>query len=204
MAAVLPSRSEDSADSRPSSSPDSKESLSSTPIVNKDNTSSAKFSAFTPKIVEKRWDHSTEVQTQQVWENEGLYKFNINTKKSTFTIDTPPPYPSGRPWHVGALAHYAQIDMIARASRAFGYETLFPIGIDRNGLPVERYVETTYKIEMRSQDREKFIELCEHTLDDLEAEMVGLMRREGLSPNFANKYITDKEDYPRVNQRTLI
>ena len=85
-----------------------------------------------------------------------------------------------------------------------GYETLFPIGIDRNGLPVERYVETTYKIQMRSQDREKFIELCSHALDELEAEMVGLMRREGLSPNFADKYRTDGEDYRQLTQRTFI
>jgi len=190
--------------SMPSSAQDPKQSLSSTPIANKHSTSPSAFSAFTPKIVEKRWDHSTELLTQQLWEKERLYKFNVNTKKSIFTIDTPPPYPSGRPWHIGALAHYAQIDMIARTSRALGYETLFPIGIDRNGLPVERYVETTYKIEMRSQDRKKFIELCEHTLDELEAEMVGLMRREGLSPNFANKYRTDTEDYRRLTQRTFI
>ena len=190
--------------STPSSAQDRKETFSSTPIANKGSTSLSVFSAFTPKIVEKRWDHSTEILTQQLWEKEGLYKFNVNTKKSIFTIDTPPPYPSGRPWHIGALAHYAQIDMIARTSRALGYETLFPIGIDRNGLPVERYVETTYKIEMRSQDREKFIELCAQALDELEAEMVGLMKREGLSSNFANKYRTDREDYRRLTQRTFI
>ena len=190
--------------SMPPSSSDSKDSLSSSPIVTKVSTSPSPFSEFTPKIVEKRWDHNTELLTQQFWEKEGLYKFKVNTKKSIFTIDTPPPYPSGRPWHIGALAHYAQIDMIARTSRALGYETLFPIGIDRNGLPVERYVETTYKIEMRSQDREKFIELCAHALDELEAEMVGLMKREGLSPNFANKYRTDGEDYRKLTQRTFI
>ena len=190
--------------SMPPSSSDSKDSPSSSPIVTKVSTSPSPFSAFTPKIVEKRWDHNTELLTQQFWEKEGLYKFNVNSKKSIFTIDTPPPYPSGRPWHIGALAHYAQIDMIARTSRALGYETLFPIGIDRNGLPVERYVETTYKIEMRSQDREKFIELCAHALDELEVEMVGLMKREGLSPNFANKYRTDGEDYRKLTQRTFI
>ncbi|HVH14093.1 MAG TPA: class I tRNA ligase family protein, partial [Candidatus Angelobacter sp.] len=172
-----------------SSSP--KESPFSTAILPKHSASSSPFSTFTPKIEEKRWDHNTEPLTQQLWEKERLYKFNVNSRKPIFTIDTPPPYPSGRPWHIGALAHYAQIDMIARTSRALGYEALFPIGIDRNGLPVERYVETTYKIQMRSQDREKFIELCSHALDELEAEMVGLMRREGLSPNFADKYRTD-------------
>ena len=190
--------------STPSSSSDSKEPPSSIPIVIKDSTSPSPFSAFTPKIVEKRWDHNTELLTQQLWVKEGLYKFNVNSKKPIFTIDTPPPYPSGRPWHIGALAHYGQIDMIARTSRALGYETLFPIGIDRNGLPVERYVETTYKIEMRSQDREKFIELCAHALDELEAEMVDLMKREGLSPNFANKYRTDGEAYRKLTQRTFI
>src|SRR5207245_9697395 len=102
------------------------------------------------------------------------------------------------------LTHYAKIDTIERTSSALGNDTLLPIRIDRNGLPVERYVETTYKIEMRSQDRKKFIELCAQALDELEAEMVGLMKREGLSSNFANKYRTDREDYRRLTQRTFI
>jgi valyl-tRNA synthetase len=85
-----------------------------------------------------------------------------------------------------------------------GHETLFPIGIDRNGLPVERYVETTYKIDMRSQDREKFIEYCANALDDLEEEMLGLMKRAGLSPEFENKYRTDGEAYRRLTQSTFI
>jgi valyl-tRNA synthetase len=199
-----PSSSERLDESKQSLSLESKDPPSSTPIVNSTGTATAKVATFTPKIEEKRWDHSTEVQTQQLWEKEGLYKFNINSKKSIFTIDTPPPYPSGRPWHIGALAHYAQIDMIARTARAMGFETLFPIGIDRNGLPVERYVETTYKIDMRSQDREKFIEYCAHALDELEGEMVGLMKREGLSPNFSAKYRTDGEAFRRLTQMTFI
>ncbi len=204
MVATLDSLENEKPQPMPLSAHDPKESLTSAPVASKANSSPSLFSAFTPKIEEKRWDHNTELLTQQFWEKEGLYKFSVNSKKPMFTIDTPPPYPSGRPWHIGALAHYAQIDMIARTSRALGYETLFPIGIDRNGLPVERYVETTYKIKMRSQDREKFIELCAHALDELEAEMVGLMKREGLSPYFANRYRTDGEAYRRLTQRTFI
>ncbi len=166
-----------------------------------DHVQSPKFS---PTIEEKRWDHQTEPRTQELWERERLYRFNINSKKTIFTIDTPPPYPSGRPWHIGALAQYAQIDMIARTARAAGHETLFPIGIDRNGLPVERYVETNYKIDMRLQDREKFIEYCAHALDELEDEMVGLMKRVGLSPNFSNKYRTDGEQFRQLTQTTFI
>ena len=159
---------------------------------------------FTPTLEAKTWDHQTEVRIRDLWSKERLYKFKIDGKKSIFVIDTPPPYPSGRPWHIGALAHYSQIDMIARAARMMGYETMFPIGIDRNGLPVERYVETTYKIDMRSQDREKFIEYCAHALDDLEQEMVELMMRVGLSPDFQKKYRTDGELYRRLTQATFI
>lgn len=162
------------------------------------------FSRFKPKIDEKRWDHQTETVTQAIWEREKLYQFNVNSRRKLFVIDTPPPYPSGRPWHIGALAHYAQIDMIARTARMMEYETLFPIGIDRNGLPVERYVETTYKIDMRSQDREKFIDYCAHALDDLEAEMIDLMKRVGLSPDFGKKYRTDGDAYRRLTQTTFI
>lgn len=161
-------------------------------------------SQLRPTLKEKRWDHNTESQTQDLWEKEGLFGFRIGSRKPLFVVDTPPPYPSGRPWHIGALAHYAQIDMIVRAARMMGYETLFPIGIDRNGLPVEKYVETTYKIDMRSQDRQKFIDYCAHALDDLEQEMVGLMKRVGLSGDFQNKYRTDEDAYRQFTQSTFI
>ena len=74
-------------------------------------------------------------------------------KATTHTIDTPPPYPSGRPWHIGAAAHYSQIDMIARTARMAGKNVYFPIGIDRNGLPVELYTEKKHKIRMRETER---------------------------------------------------
>ncbi|RMF29490.1 MAG: valine--tRNA ligase, partial [Candidatus Nitrosothermus koennekii] len=112
-----------------------------------------------PKIKEKRWNPSIEPTVLKKWKDEQLYKFDINNP-NTFVIDTPPPYPSGRPWHIGAAAHYSQIDMIARTARMQGYNVLFPIGIDRNGLPVEIYTEKKYKVRMRNMDREKFLELC--------------------------------------------
>src|SRR5438552_15181725 len=77
------------AHSMPPSPSDSKDSPSSSPIVTKVSTSPSPFSAFTPKIVERRWDHNTELLTHQFWKKEGLYKFNVDTKKSIFTIDTP-------------------------------------------------------------------------------------------------------------------
>ena len=70
-----------------------------------------------PLAETKSWDKSLEAQIFNRWEAEGIGKFDVNSSKPLFVMDTPPPYPSGRPWHVGGASHYSQIDMIARSAR---------------------------------------------------------------------------------------
>jgi len=159
---------------------------------------------FEPEIKEKRWDVEFERKIFSQWEKEKIFSFNIKTRKKIFSIDTPPPYPSGRPWHIGAAAHYSQIDMIARTARMLGFEVFFPIGIDRNGVPVEKYVEKKFGIKMHETPREKFIELAKTALDDLEAEMIEIMKKMGLSGDFENYYRTDSEEYRRLTQETFL
>ncbi len=130
-----------------------------------------------PKISEKAWNPELEKNILKKWEDDKIYDFT--PQEDNFTIDTPPPYPSGRPWHIGAAAHYSQIDMIARTARMAGKNVYFPIGIDRNGLPVELYTEKKYKIRMRETDRGEFLNLCREALDDLEAEMILIMKNLG-------------------------
>lgn len=156
-----------------------------------------------PKIQSKSWNPEIERTILKKWEDEEIYRFAINEKQA-FVIDTPPPYPSGRPWHIGAAAHYAQIDMIARIARMSGKNVLFPIGIDRNGLPVEIYTEKKYKVRMRQMDRQKFLDLCKVALDDLENEMIQIMKSMGLSGNFREYYRTDSDEYRMLTQRTFI
>ncbi len=158
---------------------------------------------FTPKIKEQHWNPKLEKLMQEKWKKELLYKFDIASKKPIFVIDTPPPYPSGK-WHIGAVAHYSQIDMIARTARMTGHETLFPIGIDRNGLPVEIYTEKKFGISIHTTPREKFIEHCRVALNDLEAEMIGLMKSVGISGDFKNYYRTDSDNYRALTQSTFI
>ena len=159
-----------------------------------------------PKIQSTSWDPEIiEKAILKKWEEGDLYRFAIGDEnKPAFVIDTPPPYPSGRPWHIGAAAHYAQIDMIARFARMNGQNVLFPIGIDRNGLPVEIYTEKKYKVRMRQMDRQKFLDLCKVALDDLEAEMIQIMKRMGLSGNFKEYYRTDSDEYRALTQTTFI
>ena len=155
------------------------------------------------KINEKIWNSNIENVILKKWHQEGIYDFKVSDRNN-YVIDTPPPYPSGRPWHMGAAAHYAQIDMIARTARMFGNNVYFPIGIDRNGLPVEIYTEKKHKIKMRQTDREEFLNLCKTSLDDLEKEMIQIMKSMGLSANFEEYYKTDSNEYRTLTQSTFI
>lgn len=145
-----------------------------------------------------------EEDENKYWEAEKIYAFKPNRRKKNFSIDTPPPYPSGKPWHPGALTQYSQIDMISRSARMRGFNVLFPIGIDRNGLPVEIATERKYRIQLRKTPRAEFIDLCKHALDDIEDYMIGLMKRLGISADFKNKYRTDSEVFRKFTQWSFI
>ena len=160
---------------------------------------------FSAKLEATSWDPKLEAEMRQTWEYERIFEFKpSNTKNRNFVMDTPPPYPSGKPWHPGALIQYTQIDMIARSARMRGLNVLYPVGIDRNGLPVEIYAERKYRVQMRKTPREEFINLCKHALDDLEAYMVGLMKTLGISGDYYNKYRTDSEEYRKLTQWSFI
>ncbi len=157
------------------------------------------------KLESTSWNPILEEEVRRIWEIEDIFKFKPSTdKKRNFVMDTPPPYPSGKPWHPGALAQYSQIDMVARAARMRGFNVLYPIGVDRNGLPVEIATERKYRIQMRKTPRDEFIGLCKHALDDIEAYMIDLMKRLGLSGDFKNKYRTDSEEYRTLTQWSFI
>jgi len=159
---------------------------------------------YIPVLSEKRWDHKLEESLWKLWEKEGIYRFKFDEKKPLFVIDTPPPYVSGR-WHIGAAVHYTQIDMVARYFRLKGYNVLFPMGLDRNGLPVEVEVERIYGVKAREMDREEFISLCKQHLDKLENELLDLAKRLGIGAEYyEHLYRTDSEEYRALTQATFI
>ena len=109
-----------------------------------------------PKISDKRWSVDLEKRIQADHYDEEDYRkryaFNKETDKEIFVIDTPPPYPSGT-WHIGAVAQYSMIDVIARSQRLLGKEVKFPWGVDRNGINIEFTVEKKTGRKMRTYDR---------------------------------------------------
>ncbi|MCY3854634.1 MAG: valine--tRNA ligase [Thaumarchaeota archaeon] len=157
---------------------------------------------MTKKIDNKSWDPKLEYNVIQEWNDNHIYDFIPS--EDNFVIDTPPPYPSGKPWHIGAAAHYAQIDMIARTARMCGKNVYFPIGIDRNGLPVEIYTEKKHHIKLQNVSRNEFLNLCRESLDDLEKEILQIMKHLGISGEFTNYYRTDSDEYRTLTQATFI
>ena len=117
-----------------------------------------------PKLPEKRWSIDLEKSIQEAHYSDddaysGRYAFNPTSGKELFVIDTPPPYPSGT-WHIGAVAQYSMIDVLARSQRLLGKEVYFPWGVDRNGINIEFTVEKDTKRKMRTYDRGEFLALC--------------------------------------------
>lgn len=158
------------------------------------------------QLKEKRWQPQIEEEILAQWTKKQLYVFNRKTKKPIFSVDTPPPYLSG-PWHVGGSIHYAQIDMIARTKRMEGFDVNFPMGLDRNGLPIEVQVEKAYDISMHDIPRQKFLDMCAQFLDRNEELIVAHAQRLGLSCNSFKDdemYRTDSPEYRAVTQRTFI
>ncbi len=155
-----------------------------------------------PRLSEKRWKISKEKEIAEKWQAENLYA-KPTIKGKLFVIDTPPPYASGR-WHMGGAIHYSQIDMIARYWRMAHGNTWFPLGIDRNGLPIEGRVEKDYKLKAHDTPRGKFLELCKTTLDKYENNIRDVMTLMGLSVDWSEPYRTDSPDYRTLTQSTFI
>jgi valyl-tRNA synthetase len=159
-----------------------------------------------PKITDKRWTVDLEKTIQQEHYDTGYeerYSFDPTSERELFIIDTPPPYPSGT-WHIGAVAQYSMIDVIARSQRLLGKEVRFPWGVDRNGINIEFTLEKKTGRKMRSYDRGEFLDLCAEIIEDYTQAMRQTAKRVGLSCDYANEYLTDSADYRAVTQSIFV
>ena len=161
-----------------------------------------------PRLTEKRWSVDLEKKIQEEHSSDAAsyskrYGFKPDSGKEIFVIDTPPPYPSGT-WHIGAVAQYSMIDVIARSQRLLGKEVYFPWGVDRNGINIEFTVEKNTKRKMKTYDREEFLDLCRETIEEFTQAMRNTAKRVGLSCDFEREYLTDADDYRAVTQSIFV
>src|SRR3989454_342152 len=166
--------------------------------------SSRRPSMGEPTLKEKAWEPSFEEAVLAAWKAEpDLYRFAPEPGQPTYVIDTPPPYPSGS-WHVGAVMAYAMIDMIARTQRMLGRAVLFPFGLDRNGINIERTVERKTGKALHRWDREAFIQECRKEIEAIGNGLLELAVRVGMSADFDHTYYTDSDEYRAFSQAIFL
>ena len=161
-----------------------------------------------PLIEDKRWSIDLEKRIQEEHYSDveiynQRYAFNPKSGKDIFVVDTPPPYPSGT-WHIGAVAQYSMIDVIARSQRLLGKEVYFPWGVDRNGINIEFTVEKNTGRKMKTFERAEFLDLCRDTIEEYTQAMRETAARVGLSCDFDKEYLTDSDEYRGVSQSIFV
>jgi len=146
--------------------------------------------------IEEKW--------QKKWEESGIYRFDWkDEKRPVFSIDTPPPYPSGD-FHMGNVLNWTYFDMVARYKRMRGFNVHFPQGWDCHGLPTEVETEEFYKIKKTDIPPDKFRKLCEGFVNKYIQIMKKAIIRMGCSPDWTTEYKTMDPDYWRRTQLSFI
>jgi valyl-tRNA synthetase len=158
----------------------------------------------------KTWNVEIEREITDMWKESEMFNFNPNTKKRIYSIDTPPPYINA-PIHMGHATTYCYMDFFARYKRMKGFEVLFPLGLDRNGLPIEMAAEKKFKISAFDVGRDKFLEYCKKLLEETSAESIDSFAKLGISfssyregEKIGSVYKTDDPGYRALTQATFV
>lgn len=145
----------------------------------------------------------SEPRLQQKWADEGIYKYNPDSEKEVYAIDTPPPTVSGM-IHMGHIFSYVQAEVLARYQRMTGKEVFYPFCFDDNGLPSERFTEKVKKVKAQDMTRGEFVKLCLEVAKDAEAQFRDLWNSFGFSCDWSLMYTTIDPWVQRISQRSFL
>ena len=145
-----------------------------------------------------------ELKWQSKWEEMGIYHYDWNDKtRLPFSIDTPPPYPSGE-LHMGNVLNWAYFDMVARYKRMQGFNVLFPQGWDCHGLGIEIQVEKARNIRKRDVPPDQFRAWCIELVEKYIVVMKEGILKMGASIDWTTEYKTMDPDYWRRTQLSFV
>lgn len=145
------------------------------------------------------YDKSLEGKWAKYWVEKETFKFNPNHPGEIYSIDTPPPFTSGK-LHIGHVLSYCLFDFAARYRRMKGYNVLFIQGFDTQGFPTEVKVEKKYG----RLPREEFINKCVEWTHEFIETMKSQMEEIGHSADWSKMYITMSPEYHKKVQLSLI
>ncbi len=138
------------------------------------------------------------------WKENEIYKFDENSQKPVYSVDTPPPYVSAEHLHAGHIMSYSQAEFVVRFKRMQGYNVFYPMGFDDNGLPTERYVEKKYDVDKSKVSRSEFIDLCLKETKKGSQNYKNLWTDLGISVDWSKTYSTINSLCQRISQKSFI
>ena len=148
-------------------------------------------------------NHKITKKWMKNWEKNKTYKFDENSKKPIYSIDTPPPTVSGR-MHIGHAFSYTQTDFIARYKRMMGYNVYYPFGTDDNGLATEKLIQKETGKSPKSMNRSEYIKLCLSTLKKLKKPFIQDWKNMGISCDFNYSFSSIDDHARKIAQKTFI
>ena len=145
-----------------------------------------------------------EEKWQRLWEERGTYRYDWEDEtRPRYSVDTPPPYPSGD-FHMGNVLNWTYFDMRARFKRMQGHNVHFPQGWDCHGLPTEVAVEKAHGIKRSDLPPDQFRKLCEEWIEQYIAIMKEAVIRLGCSVDWSLEYRTMEPEYMRKVQLSFL
>lgn len=151
------------------------------------------------KIKETYNAQEKESYWQKFWEDEKINKFDPDSPKKLFTIDTPPPTISGS-LHLGHIYSYTHAEVIARYRRLAGFNVRYPIGMDNNGLPTERLVEKERNIQGHNMPLADFVNICLEVTEIYKKKYEDLWKSLGLSVDWDLEYASISSEAQKLAQ----
>ena len=142
---------------------------------------------------------------KQHWKDHPIFitKITPDLDKPVYSVDTPPPYVSGK-MHMGHALSYAQGDFILRYQRLKGNQLFYHCGTDDNGLPTERYIEKLKNLDSKKMPREEFVHICSQTVKEILPELVQPWIDLGIGADFNNAYSTIDDNAIETSQLSFI
>ena len=154
--------------------------------------------------IPKKYDPKIEeAKIRALWDTIQVYKFDQNTEKKIYSIDTPPPTMSGK-MHIGHASSYTQTDLIARFKRMSGFEVFYPFGTDDNGLPTEKLVQKVKKVNLRKVTRTEAIKICTDYLAENREAFIQDWKNIGVSCDFSLAYSTIDKHSQTIAQKSFL
>ncbi len=150
-----------------------------------------------------RYSQDSEKKWQEFWESNKTNKFNPETSKPIYSIDTPPPTVSGK-IHIWHIFSYTQAEVIARYKKMNWNELFYPFGFDDNWLPTEKLVEKEIWKKWSEMDREEFNAECLKVTKAYREKFKMLWQSLGFSVDWDLSYSTISPEVQKVSQTSFL